>query len=87
MALTVTFKVGSCTLRPPETAVQNRINRAATPARHRAADRHHDREAVQQPTMVVHLLSPDGSRDALYLRNYGQLNVRDELLRVPAWAM
>jgi multidrug efflux pump len=34
-------------------------------------------------TMVVHLVSPDNSRDALYLRNYGQLNVRDELLRIP----
>ena len=33
--------------------------------------------------MVVHLLSPDDSRDALYLRNYAQLNVRDELLRIP----
>ena len=33
--------------------------------------------------MVVHLVSPDNSRDALYLRNYGQLNVRDELLRIP----
>ena len=34
-------------------------------------------------TMVVHLVSPDNSHDALYLRNYGQLNVRDELLRIP----
>ena len=34
-------------------------------------------------TMVVHLVSPDNSRDALYLRNYGQLNVRDDLLRIP----
>ena len=37
-------------------------------------------------TMVVHLVSPDNSHDALYLRNYGQLNVRDELLRSRAWA-
>jgi multidrug efflux pump len=33
--------------------------------------------------MVVHLVSPDNSRDALYLRNYAQLNVRDDLLRIP----
>ena len=33
--------------------------------------------------MVVHLVSPDNSRDALYLRNYGTLQVRDELLRIP----
>jgi multidrug efflux pump len=25
----------------------------------------------------------DNSRDALYLRNYGQLNVRDDMLRLP----
>ena len=34
-------------------------------------------------TMVVHLVSPDNTHDALYLRNYAQLNVRDELLRIP----
>jgi multidrug efflux pump len=34
-------------------------------------------------TMVVHLVSPDNSRDGLYLRNYGQLNIRDDLLRIP----
>jgi multidrug efflux pump len=33
--------------------------------------------------MVVHLVSPDNSRDALYLRNYGQLQIRDDLLRIP----
>src|SRR5678816_4112617 len=33
--------------------------------------------------MVVHRVGTDGSHDALYLRNYGQLNVRDELLRIP----
>jgi multidrug efflux pump len=34
-------------------------------------------------TMVVHLLSPKGSYDGLYLRNYAQLRVKDELARIP----
>jgi multidrug efflux pump len=33
--------------------------------------------------MVVHMVSPDNRYDALYLRNYGTLNVRDQLLRIP----
>ena len=32
--------------------------------------------------MVVHLKSPDDRYDALYLRNYGVLNVRDELAKI-----
>ena len=33
--------------------------------------------------MVVNLLSPDGSRDALFLSNYALINVLDALKRVP----
>lgn len=33
--------------------------------------------------MVINLISPDASRDALHLTNYALLSVRDELLRVP----
>src|SRR5579859_2511430 len=33
--------------------------------------------------MVVNLTSPDGRYDALYLRNYAVLNVRDVLARLP----
>ena len=33
--------------------------------------------------MVVHLVSPKGSYDTLYLRNYAQMNVRDVLARIP----
>ena len=83
LSLTVTFKIGT----PPEvaeTAVQNRVNRALP----RLPDIVRQigvttEKASSNLTMVVHLVSPDNSRDALYLRNYGQLNVRDELLRVP----
>jgi multidrug efflux pump len=32
--------------------------------------------------MVVHLVSPDGKYDTLYLRNYARLHVKDELARI-----
>jgi multidrug efflux pump len=83
MTLTVTFKVGT---RPEaaETAVQNRVNRALPrlPDIVRQIGVTTEKQASNL-TMVVHLASPDNSRDALYLRNYAQLNVRDQLLRVP----
>ena len=34
-------------------------------------------------TMVVHLVSPDGRYDPVYLRNYALLQVRNELARLP----
>ena len=83
MALTVTFKIGTDP-EAAETAVQNRVNRALP----RLPDTVRQigvitEKQVSNLTMVVHLLSTDDTRDALYLRNYGQLNIRDELLRIP----
>lgn len=83
LTLTVTFKIGT-NPEVAETAVQNRINRALP----RLPDIVRQigvttEKSSPNLTMVVHLMSPDNSRDALYLRNYGQLNVRDELLRIP----
>ena len=83
MTLTVTFKIGTHP-EAAETAVQNRINRALP----RLPDIVRQigvttEKSSPNLTMVVHLVSPDNSRDALYLRNYGTLNVRDELLRIP----
>ncbi len=83
MTLTVTFKIGTDP-EAAETAVQNRINRALPrlPEITRQIGVTTEKSSPNL-TMVVHLVSPDNSRDALYLRNYGQLNVRDELLRIP----
>ena len=83
MTVTVTFKIGS-NPEVAETAVQNRINRALP----RLPDIVRQigvttEKSSPNLTMVVHLVSTDNSRDALYLRNYGQLNVRDELPRIP----
>ncbi len=83
MTLTVTFKIGTSP-EAAETAVQNRINRALPrlPEIVRQIGVTTEKSSPNL-TMVVHLVSPDNSRDALYLRNYGQLNVRDDLLRIP----
>ncbi|MGL5004786.1 MAG: efflux RND transporter permease subunit, partial [Casimicrobium sp.] len=82
MTLTVTFKIGT-NPEAAETAVQNRINRALPrlPEIVRQIGVTTEKSSPNL-TMVVHLVSPDNSRDALYLRNYGQLNIRDELLRI-----
>ncbi|TXI22888.1 MAG: efflux RND transporter permease subunit, partial [Roseateles sp.] len=83
MTLTVTFKIGTHP-EAAETAVQNRVNRALPrlPDIVRQIGVTTEKQASNL-TMVVHMVSPDNSHDALYLRNYGQLNVRDELLRIP----
>jgi len=83
LTLTVTFRIGT-NPEVAETAVQNRINRALP----RVPDIVRQigvttEKSSPNLTMVVHLVSPDNSRDALYLRNYGRINVRDELLRIP----
>ena len=83
LTLTVTFRIGT-NPEVAETAVQNRINRALP----RLPDIVRQigvttEKSSPNLTMVVHLVSPDDSLDALYLRNYGQMNIRDELLRIP----
>jgi len=83
MTLTVTFKIGT-NPEAAETAVQNRINRALPrlPDIVRQIGVTTEKQAPNL-TMVVHMVSPNNSHDALYLRNYAQLQVRDDLLRIP----
>ena len=83
LALTVTFKVGT-DVEQAETQVQNRVQRALP----RLPDevRQIGVTTVKSSpnlTMVVHLLSPNGRYDDLYLRNYAVLNVKDQLDRIP----
>ena len=83
LALTVTFRIGTDIDRA-QVQVQNRVAQALP----RLPD---DVRAIGVSTkkstpaflMVVHLTSPDGRYDALYLRNYATLNVRDLLARIP----
>ncbi|WP_045049153.1 efflux RND transporter permease subunit [Rouxiella chamberiensis] len=83
LVTTVTFRPGT----DPDQAqvqVQNRVSQAAA-----RLPQDVQRQGVttqkQSPTMtlVVHLSSPSGKYDSLYLRNYATLKVKDELARLP----
>jgi multidrug efflux pump len=82
LTLTVTFKLGT----DPDLAeqwVQNRVNQALP--RLPDVTRQLGVTTVKSSpdlTMVVHLLSPDGRYDMLYLRNYAVLNVKDQLAKI-----
>ncbi len=82
LQMTVTFRPGT-DAEDATVRVQNRVSQAL--ARLPEAVR---RQGVttqkQSPTflMVVHLTSPDGIYDTLYLRNYARLHVRDRLARI-----
>lgn len=83
LVTTVTFRPGT----DPDQAqvqVQNRVAQAAArlPA---DVQRQGVTTQKQSPTMtlVVHLYSPSGKYDSLYLRNYATLKVKDELARLP----
>jgi len=83
LTLTVTFKLGT----DPNLAqelVQNRVNQALP--RLPDVTRQLGVTTVKSSpdlTMVVHLTSPDGRYDMLYLRNYAVLNVKDQLAKIP----
>jgi multidrug efflux pump len=83
MTLTVTFKLGT----DPDLAqqlVQNRVSQAEPrlPEEVRRLGITTVKSAVDF-TLVVHLVSPSERYDVTYLRNYGLLNVKDRLARVP----
>src|ERR1700738_5271708 len=82
MTLTVTFKLGT-DLDIAQVLVQNRVA-IATPRLPEDVRRTGVIVKKQSPdiTMVVHLVSPDGSLDSLYTSNYALLQVRDELARL-----
>ena len=82
MTLTITFGIGTD---PDEatTLVQNRVNRA-TPRLPQEVQRLGVVTEKSSPdlTMVVHLTSPDKRYDMLYLSNYADKFVKDELARI-----
>ena len=83
MNLTVTFALGT----DPDKAtqlVQNRVAQAEArlPEEVRQLGITTTKSSPDL-TMVVHLLSPNGRYDMTYLRNYGILNVKDRLSRIP----
>ena len=82
MTLTVTFKLGT-DLDTAQVLVQNRVA-IAVPVLPPEVQRIGVTTRKQSPdiTMVVHLVSPDGSLDTLFTSNYALLQIRDELARV-----
>src|SRR5881398_3161542 len=82
MTLSITFKLGT-NLDTAQVLVQNRVA-IAIPILPPEVQRIGVTTKKQSPdiTMVVHLVSPDGSLDQLFTSNYALLQVRDELARV-----
>lgn len=83
LMLTVTFELGT----DPDQAqvqVQNRVTQAL-PRLPEDVRRQGVTTRKQSPNlmMAVHLVSPDDSFDATYIRNYAVLHIRDELARIP----
>ncbi|HAT33720.1 MAG TPA: multidrug efflux RND transporter permease subunit [Janthinobacterium sp.] len=83
LTLTITFKVGT-NVQTAEAQVQNRVQRALP----RLPDEVRQLgvstlKRAPNLSMLVHLVSPSGRYDDVYLRNYLILNVRDQLARIP----
>src|SRR5882724_10313385 len=83
LVLTITFKIGADVDRA-QVQVQNRVSQALPRLPQEVRDLGvTTTKSSPNLMMVVHLTSPDGRYDSLYLRNYAVLNVRDVLARLP----
>jgi multidrug efflux pump len=82
MSLAVTFKLGT-NLDTAQVLVQNRVS-TALPRLPEEVRSIGVTVTKQSPDlmMVIHLSSPDGSRDLLYISNYATLHVKDVLSRI-----
>ncbi|PWG63538.1 efflux RND transporter permease subunit [Spiribacter halobius] len=83
LVLTVTFRPGT-DLDEAQVLVQNRVA-IAEPRLPEAVRRLgvQTRQSSPDLMMVVHMLSPDDSRDQLYISYYARTQVVDRLLRIP----
>ncbi|GEB73113.1 AcrAB-TolC-like efflux pump [Pseudoalteromonas carrageenovora] len=83
MTLTVTFALGT-DLDRAQVQVQNRVN-SALPRLPEEVQRLGVVAEKSSPdlTMVVHLYSPEKTHDTAYLSNYADLNIKDEIARLP----
>jgi hydrophobe/amphiphile efflux-1 (HAE1) family protein len=80
--LTVTFEIGT-DVDLAQVQVQNRVAQALArlPEEVRQLGVTTEKQSPDI-TLVVHLVSPDGKYDPVYLRNYATLNIRNELARL-----
>jgi multidrug efflux pump len=83
MTLTVTFKLGT-DVDKAQVQVQNRVSQvlAKLPEEVRRLGVTTTKQSPDL-TMVVHLFSPTGRYDDVYVRNYATLQVKDVLARIP----
>jgi hydrophobe/amphiphile efflux-1 (HAE1) family protein len=82
LTVTVTFRIGT-NIDIAQVQVQNRVAQAEPrlpePVRQIGVS---TVKSSPDLTMVVHLYSPDGRYDPVYLRNYAVLQVKDQLARI-----
>src|SRR6201994_1248398 len=83
LTITVTFTIGT-DLNVAQMLTQNRVQ-DALPRLPEDVQRLGVQVRKSTPTILlaVHLYSPDGSRDLLYLSNYATLHIKDALARLP----
>src|SRR6185369_3387634 len=83
ITITVTFQIGT-DLNVAQMLTQNRVQ-DALPRLPEDVQRQgvQVRKSTPNILLAVHLISPDSSRDGLYISNYATLHVRDALARLP----
>src|SRR6202521_4466431 len=83
LTITVTFRIGT-DLNVAQMLTQNRVQ-DALPRLPEDVQRQgvQVRKSTPNILLAVHLMSPDSSRDNLYLSNYATLHVKDALARLP----
>src|SRR5215471_18798565 len=83
LTLTVTFQIGT-DLNVAQMLTQNRVQ-DALPRLPEDVQRQgvQVRKSTPNILLAVHLISPDNSRDGLYISNYATLHVKDALARLP----
>src|ERR1700744_5475592 len=83
MSLTITFKLGT-DVDKAQVQVQNRVSQVLSklPDEVRALGVTTTKQSPDL-TMVLHLFSPTGRYNDVYLRNYAPLQVKDVLARIP----
>src|SRR5215467_4892735 len=83
LTITVTFRIGA-DLNVAQMLTQNRVQDALSRL---PEDVQRQGVQVRKTTpnilLAVHLISPDNSRDGLYISNYATLHVKDALARLP----
>ncbi|WP_158930047.1 efflux RND transporter permease subunit [Acidisphaera sp. S103] len=83
LTITVTFRIGT-DLNTAQVLTQNRVTTALArlpdDVQHQGVD---VRKSTPNILLIVHLISPNGTRNQSYLSNYATLHIRDVLARLP----